>query len=85
MQWVQQDCIAAKAKQQALHGGQSGDEVEVKSVVKLKCANTFEESLSKTHKSEDRTRPVSVKSGIGVRIGRDAMSICTLQKEFKQF
>ncbi len=39
-------CVAAKAKRQALCGGQSGGEVEVKSVklVKLKFANTFEES-----------------------------------------
>ncbi len=37
-------CIAAKAKRQALHGGQGGDEVEVKSVMKLKHANTVEES-----------------------------------------
>ena len=78
-------CVAGKAKQQALRGGQNGDEVEVKLVAKLKHANTVKESSSKTHKSEDKTRPVSVKSGTGVRIGRDAMSICTSQKEFEKF
>ena len=37
-------CIAAKAKQQALCGGQSGEEVEVGEVGEVKFANTFEES-----------------------------------------
>ncbi len=78
-------CVAVKAKQQALRGGQSVDEVEVGEVGEVKFANTFEESSWKMHESEDKTHPASVKSGTGVKIGCDAMSICTALEEFQQF
>ncbi len=63
--------VAAKAKQQALRGRQSGgvDEIESKSM-KMKHS-------VKSRKVEMCASPVSVRSGTGVKIGRDAMSIYT--------
>ena len=64
-------CVAAKAKQQALRGGQSVDEVEVGEVGEMKFTSTFEESSWKNarvrrqntscvsevrNRSEDRAR-----------------------------
>ena len=75
------DYAAAKAKQQALRSGQSGEVDEVKvdevEVDEGEMQRRVVEKLKGARVRRLRTRPVSVRSGTGVKIGRDAMSIYT--------
>ena len=57
----------------------------VKLKLKLKCGEVEEILKRRTSPKTERTHPVSVKSGTGVKIGRDVMSIYTSLQECKQF